>query len=79
MIRLADGTSWSDPEDPALVAAMYTARYDLESLTQAEAYRLLDAVAGYRHLTTHESGTQRQIEKLRDLRRAVRAARKAGK
>jgi hypothetical protein len=61
-----------DPEYEPLGEAMHAARYDLEHLTQEQAYLILDAAEAYVHLAAHPAGNKLIIDQLRRVRKAVR-------
>ncbi len=61
-----------DPDDTQLQKALWTARYKRSSLTQLDAYRILNAAESYCHLAGHPASTKSIIAQLRKLRTAVR-------
>jgi len=75
-IRSGEGRErWQipDPESDALHDAMHTARYNLKSLTQEEAYRLCEVASAYVYLLAECPTTTMAIEKVRTIRAAVKA------
>lgn len=64
--------SMANPECTKLHDALWTARYNLNSLTQTQAYLLCEAVESYRHLTAHPTSTKSIIAQLRKVRRLVK-------
>src|SRR5690242_19932603 len=64
--------SMSDPDYEPLRESMYTARYALHRLTQADAYRILAAAEAYLHLAAHPAPTHMLIAQLRAVRKVVR-------
>lgn len=67
-----------DPDSDALHESMWTAVHARERLTAEDALRLASAADAYCHFVGHPAATNAQIiEQLRDLRRAVKATRKA--
>jgi hypothetical protein len=71
-----DKYSWNapDPNDASLYEAMHTARYNLNTLTQTQAYRILEAAEVYRHFTTHPATNKQIFKQLALLRKAVKKA-----
>ena len=73
-LRFNEGEErWSipDPEDPKRAEASHAARYNLKNLTQTQAYYLAEVFEAYNCLMTHPWGTERTLEKVRAIRRAL--------
>lgn len=61
-----------DPTDEARQSAAHAARYDLEHMTQTQAFNLAEAFEAYHHLMTHPGGVEYAVGQLRAMRRAIR-------
>lgn len=61
-----------DPHDERLGNACHVARYNLPALTQAQAYRLCEAVSAYVHFAGYQGPSGAVLSQLRELRRRVR-------
>jgi hypothetical protein len=70
-------TDWSapDPDDEKLNEAMHTARYDLNRLTQDQAYLILSAAEAYCYYSGHPAANKSIFKQLAELRAAIRAKR----
>lgn len=64
-----------DPHGAELHAAMWIARYQFESLTQAQALRLLGTADAYCHFAGHVAPNKIIEAQLRKLRAAASASR----
>lgn len=76
-IRFGEGSErWSapDPQDDERGEAMHAARYNFASLTQTQAYQLAEMADAYVYLLVTCPTTEMAIEKVREIRRAVREA-----
>lgn len=73
----ADRYTMPDPRDASLVVAKWTARYLPGKLTRLQVALLLASADAYWHLAAHPAGTESVIKQLRELRRAVKVARRA--
>lgn len=64
--------SMTNPDYTPLHEALWVARYNLNNLTQTQAYLLCAAVEDYLHLVAHPTTTKSVIEQLRKIRTAVK-------
>jgi len=75
-LQLPDGSTWPEPDCPALAESMWKARWNMRALTQDDCYRILAVAEAYQHLAAHPAGTESVVAKLRSLRRVRRESRK---
>ena len=61
-----------NPLDEDLSDALWTARYNRESVTKTQLHKILAAAESYIHFTWHPASTERIIKQLRQVRKAVR-------